>query len=51
VTVDSKYLGPVTFENDGETEYPFEIESVGAEAFKIFLVDENDSSTQLKQQP
>lgn len=48
MTVDSVYIPEVVECSDEDLEYPFELESVGAEAFRIYLVDENGSLTQLK---
>jgi hypothetical protein len=47
MTVDSTYLGAVTYENDDETEYPFEIESIGADAVQVWVVDAEGNRTRL----
>lgn len=48
MTVDSAYK-PVEHANDGDTEYPFEIEGVGTEAMQIYVVDADGNATKLIQ--
>lgn len=46
MTVDSAYY-PEVYEEDDDIEYSFEIESVGAEAFQVFVIDETGIISQL----
>lgn len=50
MTVDSAYYSEIHKE-DGGTEYPFEIESVGLVAFEIWYVSESGERMKLPEYP